>query len=83
MTEAQKQLSTTGAKADLPCYCDSRMEEKHKLCLMTSFLKASAKSEAGRDAALKKQQECAAAAMEGLRASSRMEWGSRTLAKTS
>lgn len=70
-TEAQESLSTAGAKADLPYYRDRRMEEKHKLCLMTSFLRASAKSQAGRDATLRKHQESAAAATGGVRASSR------------
>lgn len=70
-TAAQKQLSTAGAKADLLSCRDRKMEEKHKLCRMTSFLRASAKSWAGRDATLRKHQESAAAALGGIRAPSR------------
>lgn len=51
--------------------CREGRGAKRKLCLMTSSLRASAKSCAGRDTALKKHQECITAGMGVVRTSSR------------
>lgn len=71
MTEAHKQLSSTGGGEQIFPAIVKVNGAKHKLCLMTSSLRASAKSCASRDTALKKHQESITAGMGVVRTHSR------------